>query len=205
MLLKAILSKCSFRLFISLPPFLERKREREKKREREYEWKNTAQTKNNCCCCSVSQLCLTLCDPIDCSTPGFPVLHHLSELVQTHIHWVGDAIQPSHSLSSPSPPTFNPSQHQGLASSGQSIGVSSSASVLPMNIQDWLLLGLTGWSLCSPRDSQESCPTPQFKGINSSVLSLLYGPTLISIHDYWKNHSFDYTDFCHQQNNVSAF
>ena len=94
---------------------------------------------------------------------------------------------------------------QPFASGGQSIGVSSSASVLPMNIQDWLPLGLTSWPLCSPRDSQESCPTPQFKGINSSVLSLLYGPTLISIHDHRKNHSFDYTDFCHQQNNVSAF
>ena len=60
------------------------------------------------------QLCLTLCDPMYCSTPAFPVLHHLRELVQTHVHWVGDAIQPSHPLSSPSPPAFNHSQHQGL-------------------------------------------------------------------------------------------
>ena len=63
------------------------------------------------CCCSVSQSCPTLCDPMDCSTPGFPVFHHLQELVHTH---VGDAIQPSHPLSSPSPPTFSLSQHQGL-------------------------------------------------------------------------------------------
>ena len=63
---------------------------------------------------SVAQLCPTLCDPMDCSTPGFPLHHQLLELTQTHVHWVGDAIQPSHPLLSPSPPTFNLSQHQGL-------------------------------------------------------------------------------------------
>ena len=63
---------------------------------------------------SVAQLCPTVCDPIDCSPPGFPVHHQLLELVQTHVHWAGDAIQPSHPLLSPSPPTFNLSQHQGL-------------------------------------------------------------------------------------------
>ena len=73
---------------------------------------------------------------------------------------------------------------QFFAPGSQSIGVS--ASVLLMNIQDWFPLGLTGWM-----DSQESSPIPQFKSINSSVLSFLYGPTLTSIHDYWKNHSFD--------------
>ena len=66
------------------------------------------------CCCSVTQLCLTICDPMDCSTPGFPVLHHLLELAQTHVHWLGDAIQSSHLLSSPSPHAFNLSHHQGL-------------------------------------------------------------------------------------------
>ena len=65
-------------------------------------------------CCSVAQLCLTLCDPVDCSTPGFPVFHYLPEFAQIHIRWVGDAIQPSHPLSAPSPPAFNLSQHQGL-------------------------------------------------------------------------------------------
>ena len=73
---------------------------------------------------------------------------------------------------------------QFFASGGQSIGASASASVLPMNIQDWLLLGLVLWSPCSPGDSQESSPTPQLKSINSSALSFLNGPTLISIHDY---------------------
>ena len=74
---------------------------------------------------------------------------------------------------------------------GQCIGVSALASFLPMNTQDWSPLGWTGWISCSPRDSQESSPTPQFKSINSSVLSFLYTPTLTSIHDYWKNHSLD--------------
>ena len=80
---------------------------------------------------------------------------------------------------------------QFFSSGGQSIGASVSASALPMNIQDWfpLELGLV-WSW-SPRDSQGSSPTPQFKSINSLALRFLYGPTLTSIHDYWKNHSFD--------------
>ena len=63
---------------------------------------------------SVTQSCPTLCNPMDCSTPGLPVHCQLPEFTQTHVHWVSDAIQPSHSLSSPSPPAFNPSQHQGL-------------------------------------------------------------------------------------------
>ena len=120
-----------------------------------------------------------------CSTPGFPVLHHLPELCQTHVHWVSDAIQPSHPLSSPSP-AFNLSQHQGLFQrGGQSIGVSASISVLPMNIQNWFPLAWLVGSPCSPKDSQEYSPTPQFKSINSSVLSFLYSPTLTSIRDYW--------------------
>ena len=95
--------------------------------------------------------------------------------------------------------------NQFFASGGQSNGVSASASVLPMNIQAWFPLGWTGWiSLQSPRDSQESSPTSQFKSINSLALSFLYDPTLTSIHDYWKNHSFDYTDLC-RQSNVSDF
>ena len=66
------------------------------------------------CYCSVTQLCPSLWDSMDCSTPSFPILHHLPELAKTHVHWVNDAIQPSHPLSSPSPPAFNLSQHQGL-------------------------------------------------------------------------------------------
>ena len=67
-----------------------------------------------CCCCWVAKSYLTLCNPMDCSMPGFPVLHCLPELGQTQVHWVSDAIQPSHPLSPPSPPDFNLSQHQGL-------------------------------------------------------------------------------------------
>ena len=67
-----------------------------------------------CCCCLVAQSRQNLCDPMDCNVPGFPVLHHLLEFVQTHVHWVSDAIQPSYSLSSPSLPAFNHSQHRGL-------------------------------------------------------------------------------------------
>ena len=90
--------------------------------------------------------------PMDCSTPGFPVLHHLQVLAQTHVRWVRDAIQPSHPLSSPSPPAFYLSQHQGLFQWVDSlhqvakvlIGASASASVLPIIIQGWFPLGLTG-------------------------------------------------------------
>ena len=76
-------------------------------------------------------------------------------------------------------------------SGGQSIGVSASASVLPMNIQDWFPLGWTGWISLQSKGLSRNFPTPQFKSINSLVLSLLYSPTLTSIHDYWKNHSID--------------
>ena len=93
---------------------------------------------------------------------------------------------------------------QLFASGGQSIGASAATSVLPMNVQDWFPLDWLVGSSCSPRDSQESSLTPQFKSINSSVLSFLYGPTLTFIHDYWKNHSFDQMNIC-WQNNVSAF
>ena len=141
---------------------------------------------------SVVQSYLTLCDPMNRSTPGLPVHHQLPEFTQTHIHWVRDAIQPSHPLSSPSPPTPNPSQHQTLFQ-----WVNSSHEVakvlefqpqhhsLQRNPRADLQNGLVG-SPCSPRDSQESSPTPQFKSINSSVLSPLHNPTLTSIHDHRK-------------------
>ena len=99
---------------------------------------------------SVTQLCLTLCNLMDCSTRDLPVHHQLTEFTQTHVHWVGDALKPPHPLSSLSPPAFNLSQHQGLfhwvSSSHQVakvLGASTLVSVLPMNIQDWFLLVLT--------------------------------------------------------------
>ena len=98
---------------------------------------------------SVAQLCPTLCDPMNRSTPGLAVHHQLPESSQTHVHWISDAIQPSHPLSSPSPPSFPASgsfpMSQLFASGGQRIGVSASASVLPMNTQAWSPLGWTGW------------------------------------------------------------
>ena len=102
------------------------------------------------CYCSVAQFCPTHCDPMHCSTPGFPVHHQLLQLAQTHVHRVRDAIQQSHPLVSPSPPASNLSQHQSVfqwvGSSHQvSIGASASASGLPMNIEGWFPLGWTGW------------------------------------------------------------
>ena len=140
---------------------------------------------------SVAQSCLTLCDPMHCSMPGLPVHHQLLELDQTHVHQAGDTIQPSPPVvplssclqSIPASRSFLMTQF--FTSSGQSIGASVSASLLPMNIQNWFALGnfLVGFP-CSPGDSQESSPTPQLKSIHFSVLSFLYGPTFTSVHDY---------------------
>ena len=144
---------------------------------------------------SVIRSCLTLCDPMDCSTTGFPV--QLLEPTQTHVRWVSDAIQSYYPLPSPSPPAFILSQHQGLLKWVSSLH--QVAKVLEFQLQhqsfQWIfrtdiLYGLVG-SPCSPRDSQESSPTPQFKSINSLALSSLYIPNLTSIHDHWKNHSLD--------------
>ena len=140
---------------------------------------------------------LTLCNPMNCSMPGLPVHHQLPESTQTHVYCVGDAIQPSHPLSSPSLHALNLSQHQGLFQWVSSL--LQVAKILELQLQhqscqwifridflsDWLV-----WSWC-PRDTQKSSSTPQFKSINSSVLSFLYSPTLASIHEYWKNHSLD--------------
>ena len=124
---------------------------------------------------SVVQLCPTLCDPMDCSMPGLPVHHQIPELAQAHVHWVGDAIQPSHPLSSPSPPAFNLSQYQGLywwVSSlhqvAKSTGASASALVLPVNIQDWFPLGLT------------DCISLQSKG-----LSRVFSNTTVQKHQFF--------------------
>ena len=127
---------------------------------------------------------------------GFPVYHQIPELTQTHVHQVSDAIQPSHPLFFLCPPASVLSRHQGLlsqffSSGGQSTGVSASASVLPVNIQEWFLLGWNRWiSLLSKELSRIFSNTTvqkhQFFGAQLS-----FCPTLISIHDYWKNHSFD--------------
>ena len=106
---------------------------------------------------SVAQLCLTFCNPMDCSTPCFSVHHQLLKPTQTHVHWVSDGIQTSHSLLSPSPSAFDLSQHHGFSSESvlhircQSLGVLAPASVLPMNIQDRFPLDLTNWVSLQPK------------------------------------------------------
>ena len=126
--------------------------------------------------CSVRSVMSDSLRPMDCSTPGLPVHHQFPEFTQTYVHWVGDAIQPSHPLSSSSPPTFNLSQHQGFFKWVSSLH--QVAKVLEFQLQqqsfqwilrtDFLQNGLDE-SLCCPRDSQES-PTPQFKSIDSGIL-----------------------------------
>ena len=148
---------------------------------------------------SVAQSCLTLCNPMDCSKPGFPVHHQLLELAQTHVHRIGAAIRPV-ILCRPLLllPSIFPSIRVFPNESVLHIrwpkywNFKASASVLLVNIQDWFPLGWTGWiSLQSKGFSRAFSYTTQFKSINSSVLSFLYGPALTSIHDYWKNHSFE--------------
>ena len=147
---------------------------------------------------------------MDCSSSGFSSLHHLPEFAQTHVHWVSDAIQPSHPLLPPSP-ILNLSQHQGLFQWVSSSHLMAKILELRLQHQSFQLLfmvdffwDLLVWSPCCPRDSQESSLAPQFKSNNSSLLSLLYGPTITRERDYWKNHSFDYTDLC-QQSYVCTF
>ena len=137
--------------------------------------------------------------------------HQLLELAQTHVHRVREAIQPSHPLSSPSPPAYNLPQHQGLfqwlSSSHQVtkvLDLQLQPSVLPMNIQDWFPLGWTGLTSLLSKGLSRVFSNTTFKSINSSVLSFLYSPSLTSTHDYWKNHGFHKMDFC-CESNVSAF
>ena len=124
---------------------------------------------------SVSQSCPTLCDSIDSNRPGLPVHQKLPVFTQTHVHRAIDAIQWSHLLWSSSPPTFNLSQHQGFfqmsqlfPSGGQSIGVSASASVLALNIQDWFPLGWTGWI-----------------SLQSKELSRVFSNTIVQKHQFF--------------------
>ena len=132
-------------------------------------------------CCSDSKLHPSLCDPVEYSTPGFPVHHHLPESAQTHVHRLPDAVQPSHPVSPfPSCPPSLPASgsfplNQPFLSGGQSIGASASTTVLPKDIQGWFPLGLPGLSLCCPWASQESSQP------HSVTASFLYGPNLTPI------------------------
>ena len=150
----------------------------------ETQTKGTNSTSPSLCCCSVAQLCPTLCDPMDCSMPGFPVLHHLRGLAQIISI---ESVMPSNPPVLCHPlllisvfPSIRVFSSQFFTSGVQSIGTSASASVLLVNIQDSSPLGLTGLISLQSKGFSRS-PTPQFKSMNSSVLSFLYGPTLTSI------------------------
>ena len=131
---------------------------------------------------SVAQLCPTLCDPMNHSTPGLPVYHPLPEFTQIHVHRVSDAIQPSHPLLSPSPPAPNPSQHQSLFQSqlfprgGQSTRVSALASFLPKNTQDWSLSEWTGWISLQSKGLSKVFSTVQKHQFFSAQLSSQSNP-----------------------------
>ena len=152
---------------------------------------------------SVTQSCPTLCNPMDCSMPGLPVHHPLPELAQTHVHQDSDASrQPSHPLSYSSPPASGSFPMSQFFSSG---GVSASASVSPSNEYSGLISFRIYWfDLLAVQGTRKSLLQHQFKSISSLVLSFLYSPTLTSIYDYCKNHSFDQMDIC-VPSNVSAF
>ena len=144
-----------------------------------------------------SQSCPTLCDPMNCSTPGLPVHQQLPEFTQTHVHRVGDAIQPSHPLSSPFPPAPIPPSIR-VFSNESTLHMrwpkywSFSFSISPSNEHLGLISFRMDWlDLLAVQGTLKSSPTPQFKSINFSALSFLYSPTLTSIHDHWKNHSLD--------------
>ena len=148
----------------------------------------------SCCGCSVVKSCTSLCDPVDCNTPGSSLLHYLLEMsiksVMLSKHLIVCSLVSSCHQSFPKSRSFPLSQL--YTSCGQRIGASTSPSVLPMNIQGWFSLGLTDLiSLQSKGLSRVFSNTTVFKSISSSVFSLLYGWNLTPVHDHWKNHSFD--------------
>ena len=147
----------------------------------------------------------TLCASMDYSKPGLPVLNYFLEFALTHIHWVNDAIQPSHLLLPSIIPSIKVFSNELALHIRWPKYWSFSFSISPSNEYSGLISFRMDWlDLLPVQGTQESSSTPQFKSISSSALSLLYGQTLKFIHDYWKNCSFDYMDLC-WQSNVSAF
>ena len=161
-------------------------------------------------CCSVPQLFPPFCDPMDCSTPGLPVLHYFPEFAQTHALscWCHPIISSSVISFSSCPQSFPASGYFPMsrlfASGGQRIGVSASASVLPMNIQSWFPLGLIGLFSLLSKELSRVFPNTTVQKHQLFGTQPFYGPPLTTINDYWKNHSFDYTDLC-WQSDVCAF
>ena len=149
-----------------------------------------------CCYCSVIRLCLTFCNPMDCSMSGFPVLHHLLELAQTCVHWVSDAIQHLiHCCFLLLLPSVFPNIRAISSESVLCIRWPKywSFSLIPSNEYSGLISFRIDWFDLFA--AQGTLRVFFNITINSLALSLLYGPTLTPIHDYWKNNSFDYTDF----------
>ena len=137
-----------------------------------------------------------LCNSMNCSMPGLPVHHQLPEFTQTHVHWVTDAIQPSHPLLSLSPPALILPSIQVFSNESAfhirwPMYWSFSFNISPSNEHPGPVSFRVDWLDPLQSKGLESSPKPQFKSINSSVLSFLYNPTLTLIHDYWKNHSLD--------------
>ena len=161
------------------------------------------------CCWLVTKPCPTLCNPMGCSPPGFPVLHCLPEFAQIHVHWVDDAIQLSHPLSPSTPPAFSLSQHQGhfqwVSYSHQMAKYwSFSFSISPSSEYSGLIsLRIDWFDLLAVQETLKSLL--QHHSWKASILwHSAFFITLTSIHDYWKNHRFDYIDLCCQRD-VSAF
>ena len=147
---------------------------------------------------SVTESCLTACNPMNCSMPGLPVHRQLPEFTQTHIHRVSDAIQPSHPLLSPLlllpiPPSIRDFSNESTLHMMWPKNWSFSFSIIPSKEHPGLTSFRMDWLdlLAVHETLKESSPTPQFKSINSSALGFLHSPTLTSIHDHWKNHSLD--------------
>ena len=152
----------------------------------------------------VQLLCPTVCNCMDCSTPGFPVLHYLLEFESVMLSNHLILCHPFSSCSQSFPASGSFPVRWLLASGGQSTGASASAPVLPVNFQGWFPLGMIGLLSLLSKELFESSPAPQYESINFSVLSLLYGPTHTSVHDYWKKHHFNYMNLC-QPSDVCAF
>ena len=159
---------------------------------------------------SVTQSCPTHCDPMNFSMPGLPVHHQIPVFTQTHVHWVGDTIQLSHPLSSPSLPAFNLSQHEDLFK-----WVSSShqvAKVLEFQLQhqsfQWIFrmisFRMNQLDLHAAQGTLKNLPQHHSSKASFLQHTAFFMVQLTSIHDYWKNHSLDYPDLC-QQSNVSVF
>ena len=157
--------------------------------------------------CAVDQSCPALCDPMECSKPGVLVLHYLPKFAQTKVHWVmlSKNLTLCHSLLLQ--PLIFPSMRVFINESALHIRCPKywTFSISPSNnYSGWISFRIDWFDFFAVQGTLKSSPAPQFESLNSSALTLLYGPVLTAVCDYWKNHSLDYTDVC-QKRNVSTF